>query len=130
MIILILNFSLLCVSKFCDSLITSPEQPYKILYANAAFLQLSGVSSNELIGQRVSKFLSVPTYTPSSFPSKDSVLVMMKHTYDTKDSEVSNYNSYRLNTSKVNSGTKITHLSMTLEEIEVNVHDDCIALVG
>jgi len=115
-------------------LITGPKQPYIILHANAAFLQLSGISSNRLIGFSLNDIMNVPT-TPSKLSecpaSKDSVLVSLKSITSTTFQKKSTTTTYRLKTSKVYSGTRMTHLSINMEDSSLeDRYDNFIAMTG
>lgn len=115
-------------------LITKPEQPYMILHANAAFSQLSGVSSNKLIGYQLNTILKEVT-SPSKLShhpeSKDFVEVLLENTADSKCPETSGNSSYRSKISKVYSGTRMTHLSIDIEKTSsLHSYSDFIVLTG
>jgi len=118
-------------------LLTEPEQPYIILHANAAFLKLSGIPSNKLIGRPLNTIMTVPV-TPSKSSlchiSNDSVLVSLKdidETNNKQSSKSSNITTYELKTTKVCSGTRMTHLSLDVEKrTGVDTYDTFIAMTG
>jgi len=112
-------------------LITGPKQPYMILHANAAFSQLSGISSDNLIGRPLNKIMSVPK-TPSKLSTKDSVLVSLKDIESTNLPKASiSALTCEMKTAKVYSGTKMTHFSIDVEKSSgVDTYKNFITVTG
>lgn len=114
-------------------LITGTERPYLILHANAAFLQLSGLSSNKVIGHPINTIINIPMIPSKLSPyrvSKDSI-VSLKYMANRKSRKASVASKYQLTISKVYSGTRTTHLSFDmLNGFKMKKYGNFVAMSG
>merc|ERR1712176_329899 len=108
-------------------LVTEPEQPFRILHANAAFSRLTGISSDKVIGRVLKNIICVPGSSKICPTSTDNVCVLVS---TKKDETTKSSIECWLKTSKVYSGTTLTHLSVDMEKISNIRTDKIIAVSG